>query len=65
MNNNSENNQKNENQFDERIDQIINEAVENAETRRELSDDEMDEVTGGTRFIPPIIIGLIKEDNTI
>lgn len=37
----------NKNQSDENIDKIIDEAVENAESRRELSENELDEVAGG------------------
>jgi hypothetical protein len=37
----------NENQPHESIDDIIDDAVENAEIRRELSDDELDEAAGG------------------
>lgn len=37
----------NENLPQESIDDIIDDAIENAEIRRELSDDELDEAAGG------------------
>lgn len=39
------NNEKN--QLDDNVDEIIDEAVENAESRRELSENELDGVAGG------------------
>jgi hypothetical protein len=38
----------NEDQSNINIDDFIDAAIENAEARRELSDDELDEVNGGT-----------------
>jgi hypothetical protein len=57
----------NENQSRESIDDIIDDAVENAEARRELSDDELDDVAGGIiagGMIIPINIGIIKVDSS-
>lgn len=57
----------NENQSRESIDDIIDDAVENAEARRELSDEELDDVAGGiiaggVRL--PIKTGIIRSDNS-
>jgi hypothetical protein len=49
------------NQSHENIDEIIDSAIDNAETRKELSEAEMDEINGGIRFPT---IGLIKQDDT-
>jgi hypothetical protein len=38
---------ENKNQPDENIDEIIDSAVDNAETRKELSEGELDEIAGG------------------
>jgi hypothetical protein len=57
----------NENQSRESIDDLIDDAVENAEARRELSDDELDDVAGGIiagGMRPPINIGIIKIDSS-
>jgi hypothetical protein len=57
----------NENQSSEGIDDIIDDAVENAEARRELSDEEMDDVAGGViagGIKLPIMIGIIATDNS-
>jgi hypothetical protein len=57
----------NENQSHESIDDIIDDAVENAEARRELSNDELDDVAGGIiagGMRPPINIGIIKIDSS-
>lgn len=37
----------NEDQLDDNVDEIIDEAVENAESRRALSENELDEIAGG------------------
>jgi hypothetical protein len=47
MNSNPKENNKKENQLYENIDEIIDEAEENAETRRDLSENELDGVAGG------------------
>ena len=38
---------ENNNQPDENIDEILDSAIENAETRKELSEGELDEIAGG------------------
>jgi DNA-directed RNA polymerase specialized sigma54-like protein len=47
----------NEDQSREKIDDIIDDAIENAEARRELSDDDLDEVNGGSIIDKIIIFG--------
>lgn len=54
----SEQSKNNKKQPQKNVDEIIEEALENAESRRELSQDELDEVDGGR---PPIIVGRRKE----
>jgi hypothetical protein len=58
---NSENEQDRD-RHSQKIDEIIDEAVENAEARRELSEDELDDVAGGIK-IGGITIGLIAQNN--
>lgn len=41
----------------EKIDDIIDDAIENAEARRELSDNDLDEVNGGGLIDKIIIFG--------
>jgi hypothetical protein len=56
MNNTPKKNQRSEAQLDnninnidnENIDEIVDEAVENAEARRELSENELDGIAGGS-----------------
>jgi hypothetical protein len=47
----------NEGQSSEKIDEIIDDAIENAEIRRELSDDDLDRVNGGNIIDKIIIFG--------
>jgi hypothetical protein len=50
-----------DNQSHEGIDDIIDDAVENAEARKELSNDEMDEIAGGIKL--PLEVGIIANNN--
>jgi ClpP class serine protease len=54
--------EENKDRLPQKIDEIIDEAVENAEARRELSNEELDEVAGGLK-ISGITIGLIAQNN--
>ena len=54
---------ENKNQSHENIEEVIDLAVDNAETRKELSEAEMDEINGGIGRFPTI--GLIKQDDTV
>jgi hypothetical protein len=60
---NSEN-EKNQDRDSQKIDEIIDKAVENAEARRELSEDELDDVAGGIGIkVGGITVGLIAQNN--
>jgi ribosomal protein L22 len=60
-------NSKNEQDRDrdsQKIDEVIDKAVENAEARRDLSEDELDDVAGGIGIkIGGITLGLIAQNN--
>ena len=55
-------NEKNKQEADRKIDEAIEKAVENAKARKELSDEELDGIAGGTIAGGIRTIGLIAQE---